>query len=113
MSATYARRRLGSAAQCCFGFQVLGFLPGTTAELETRHAELLVSGVSRHPGELDDFIRHRFAERKPERIEHKFELRASAEACAELARRAGWERVVVEPVIRRVEVADSETGSLL
>lgn len=86
------------------GYRVTGYEPGTDAEVTGhlyREAVKRQSEPGGKPtGSLEEFVRLWYAKNKPKSLRSKpYELEDAAEQCADMARKAGWERVTVEPLL--------------
>lgn len=91
-----------AAASMSMGFAVLGYAPGAQKELEDAYAEAIKAhaGGAKSPGTLAEFEGRWLQKNKPKRIGRPYELRESAQQCADLAVKAGWSRVVVTEILR-------------
>lgn len=68
---------------------------------KTAVQQCLKDSKGKHPGTLDEFIARFVSKNKPKKVRTKpYELRDAAAACADLAERAGWQRVRVDEVLK-------------
>ena len=86
------------------GYRVNGYPPGTdanvTGDLYKDACTKQFEPGGKPAGSLEEFARRWYAKNKPKSLRSKpYELEDAAEQCAEMARKAGWERVTVEPLL--------------
>lgn len=88
------------------GFVVLGYPPGTEEAVPELHAAAMKrhgkdATAHRHPGTPEEFLLRWFKKNKAKRIRSKpYSIPVAADDCAEMARKAGWQRVRVEEILK-------------
>lgn len=87
------------------GFLVSGYTPTLWAQLPDLYAAAIKAHEKdetvKHPGTLDEFILRYTNKNKPKRVRSKpYELHDAAQICAELAEKAGWQRVRIDEVLK-------------
>lgn len=85
------------------GFVVLGYTPDQMAALDIDYRCECAKAKRdcKAPKPIDEFTISWLRKNKPKRVRSRpYELESAAEACADLARKAGWSRVHVDEVLK-------------
>ena len=86
------------------GWLVRGYSPNQMDALNSAYESALTDYKEEgadHPGDFDVFEQAWMAKHIPAKVRTKpYQLRDAASQCAELALKAGWQRVTVEEVLR-------------